>query len=45
MASMVEQTTLDFIERWEGHGDEKQETQRFWIDLLENVLHRPNPTA
>lgn len=27
-----------FIERWKDHGDEKQETQRFWIDLLQNVL-------
>lgn len=27
-----------FIERWKGHGAEKQETWRFWVDLLENVL-------
>ena len=27
-----------FIERWKDHGDEKQDTQRFWIDLLQNVL-------
>ena len=38
--SVLEQHTkvLAFIERWKGHGDEKQETQRFWIDLLQNVL-------
>ena len=27
-----------FIKDWTGHGDEKQETQRFWIDLLQNVF-------
>ena len=38
--SVVEQRTrvLSFIEQWRGHGDEKQETQRFWLDLLQNVL-------
>ncbi|MCR4647230.1 MAG: methylase, partial [Oscillospiraceae bacterium] len=34
-----------FAERWDGKGDEKQETQRFWIDLLQNVLGIENPTA
>ena len=27
-----------FVEDWAGHGDEKQETQRFWISLLQNVF-------
>jgi len=38
--SVFEQHTrvLAFIDRWKGHGDEKQETQRFWLDLLQNVL-------
>ena len=27
-----------FAERWAGRGDENQETQLFWIDLLQNVL-------
>ena len=27
-----------FVQNWTGHGDEKQETQRFWIDLLQNVF-------
>ena len=27
-----------FAKDWTGHGDEKQETQRFWIDLLQNVF-------
>ena len=28
----------EFAEEWAGRGDEKQETQRFWIQLLQNVL-------
>ncbi len=27
-----------FTASWTDHGDEKQETQRFWIDLLQNVF-------
>ena len=27
-----------FVKDWLRHGDEKQETQRFWIDLLQNVF-------
>ena len=27
-----------FVKDWTGHGDEKQETQRFWISLLQNVF-------
>ncbi|NMM97047.1 DNA methyltransferase [Bifidobacterium sp. DSM 109960] len=32
----------EFIDRWNGHGDEKQETQKFWLDLMQNVLDVPN---
>lgn len=39
MGSALEKMTREFIDRWSGHGDEKQETQRFWLDLLQNVLH------
>ena len=28
----------EFAAHWESRGDEKQETQLFWIDLLQNVL-------
>ena len=35
----------EFAARWEGRGDEKQETQLFWIDLLQNVLGVENPTS
>lgn len=27
-----------FVKDWTGHGDEKQETQRFWIALLQNLF-------
>lgn len=32
----------DFVRRWTGRGDEKQETQKFWLDLMQNVLEVPN---
>ena len=28
----------EFAKRWRNQGDEQQDTQKFWIDLLENVL-------
>ncbi len=28
----------EFVRYWAGRGDEKGETQQFWIDLLQNVL-------
>ena len=28
----------EFARYWAGRGDEKGETQQFWIDLLQNVL-------
>ena len=33
-----------FAEDWKNRGDEKQETQRFWIDLLQNVFGVERPT-
>ena len=33
----------EFAERWKGKGYEKGETQKYWIDLLENVLGVPDP--
>ncbi|MBQ3798867.1 MAG: methylase, partial [Treponema sp.] len=42
--TQVEQTMAakEFAERWTGRGDEKQESQRFWIDLLHTVLGAKN---
>ncbi len=28
----------EFVERWRGRGDEKQDCQSFWTDFLEHVL-------
>lgn len=34
----------DFVQRWTGKGYEKGESQRFWLDLLHNVLCVPDAT-
>ncbi len=34
-----------FSEEWKGRGDEKQETQRFWIGLLGDVLNVPKAAS
>ena len=33
-----------FVADWKNRGDEKQETQRFWIALLQNVYGAEQPT-
>lgn len=33
-----------FVSYWKNHGDEKQETQRFWMDLLQNILDIESPS-
>lgn len=35
---------MEFAERWAGKGYEKGESQRFWLDLLENVYGVEKPT-
>ena len=35
-------TVQEFIDYWKTRGDEKQETQKFWLDLLQNILHIPD---
>lgn len=34
----------EFAARWKNKGDEKQDTQRFWIDLFHSILGVENPT-
>lgn len=34
-----------FAADWQGRGDEKQETQRFWIELLTKVFSIDDSTA
>ena len=36
------QRVEEFIDRWRGRGDEKHETQLFWLDLMQNVLGLQN---
>ena len=38
------QAAAEFAVRWIGKGDEKQDTQRFWIDLFQSVFGVENPT-
>ena len=44
--TQIEQTqhAKEFAEYWQDKGDEKQETQRYWIELLQNVLGIENPS-
>ena len=45
MTPQQQQTAAaEFAEFWADKGDEKQETQRFWIQLLSEVLGIENPT-
>ena len=38
-----EKAAKDFAKKWENIGDEKQDTQRFWMELLQNVYGIDNP--
>ena len=40
--SEIKQQAKAFTKRWENRGDEKQDTQSFWIDLLTNVFEVGN---
>lgn len=35
----------DFIERWRGRGNERQDSQSFWLDLLGSVFGIENPST
>ena len=43
--TQIEQTknAKNFAEYWKDKGDEKQDTQRYWIELLQEVLGIENP--
>ena len=38
-----ERNARRFAERWTAHGDEKSETEKFWIDLLHDVCGVARP--
>ena len=40
----TQQKALQFANYWQGKGDEKQETQQFWMALLGDVLGVPCPS-
>lgn len=40
-----EQAAKDFAEKWAGKGDEKQDSQRFWIELLQKVYGVDDPAS
>ena len=40
---MAGRKVADFVESWKDKGDEKQDTQRFWMELLHIVLGVENP--
>lgn len=40
---MAMKKIAEFVEAWKGKGDEKQDTQRFWMELLYMVLGVENP--
>jgi len=44
--TQIQQKTAarQFVKTWTGRGDEKQETQLFWISLLQNVFGVEQPT-
>lgn len=42
-AKLQEVKATEFVERWKDCGLEKQESQRFWIDLLHSVFGVENP--
>lgn len=40
-----EKCAIEFIERWAGRGNERQDSQSFWLDLLGSVYKIENPTT
>lgn len=44
MNDTKKKSAKEFVQRWQGKGYEKGESQRFWIDLLQNVLGVPDAT-
>lgn len=42
--SVQRKAAKDFIKRWADRGNEKQDSQSFWLDLLQSVYGIDNPT-
>lgn len=41
---MANNNAKDFVKKWSGRGNEKQETQQFWNDIIFKVLNAPSDT-
>lgn len=37
----IRQAAQEFVERWQDRGDERQDTQHYWIDLMQSVIGMP----
>ena len=44
MTDTKKKSAKEFVQRWQDRGYEKGESQKFWIDLLQNVLNVSNAT-
>ena len=44
MTDTKKKSAREFVQRWTGKGYEKGESQKFWLDLLQNVLGVPDVT-
>ncbi|MDE6426967.1 MAG: methylase [Ruminococcus sp.] len=44
MTDTKKKSAKEFVQRWQGKGYEKGESQKFWLDLLQNVLGVQNVT-
>ena len=42
MATQQETKAAAFVNEWQGHGNERSETQKFWLQLLGDVLDKDN---
>ncbi|MDE5558583.1 MAG: methylase, partial [Ruminococcus sp.] len=44
MTDTKKKSAKEFVQRWQGKGYEKGESQKFWLDLLQNILGVPDVT-
>ena len=44
MTDTKKKSAKEFVQRWQGKGYEKGESQKFWLDLLQNILGVQNVT-
>ena len=45
MAALNKNAVINFVGRWRGKGDEKSETQKFWLELLRYVCGDDRPES